>query len=141
VNRSSRASAWHNEVEEIVRSNLDPASGLLVSATIEEDGYLVLTIQPSSSTTQAPTHTQRAQARIGTTGTGWVLLDLDRRFELRDWYGNPEEERDALARQARLAEAYLAGKGREGLKRGTFGRRHIELTLELDGETNVFKKA
>jgi hypothetical protein len=67
--------------------------------------------------------------------------NLDRCFELREWYGNPEEERDALARQARLAEAYLAGKGREGLKRGIFGRRHIELTLELGGETNVFKKA
>ncbi|NMM22185.1 MAG: hypothetical protein HHJ11_01570 [Phycicoccus sp.] len=141
MNKSSRASAWRQDVEAIVRSSLGPASGLVVSASVEEDGYLILTFHTSSSTTAAPTHTERAEARIGTTGTGWILLDLDGRFELREWYGDPEEERKTLTLLARLAEAYLAGKGRDELKGAAFGRRRSELTLELDGETYVFKKA
>ena len=135
---SRTASAWRHEIEEIVRSSLDPASGLAVSASVEGDGYLTLTIQPSSLTTRALTHPERAQARIGTLGTEWILLDLDGNFELREWYGDPEELREKLMLLARLAEAYLTGEGSEEVKRGILGRRHHELTLALDGERYVF---
>lgn len=67
-------------------------------------------------------------------------MDLDGQFKFREIDYDPEGQRETLTLMSRLAEAYLAGKGHEGVKRRILGRRHSELTLELDGETYVFKK-
>jgi|GEM_PF-3416026 hypothetical protein len=123
-----------HDVEEIVRASLDPASGLVISTSVEEDGYLSLTIHTSASTTRP----DRAHARILTSGIEMFLLVLDDQFEYRDFDWETEGQRQILALMAKLAEAYLAGGGREGLKGGIFGRRHSQLTLELAGQTYVF---
>lgn len=133
----SSLSAWRHELEEVVRSSLDPASGLVVSSSSDKD-RTILTIERSESTTGKSTRPERAQARISTTDTGWLLLDLGGQFKYRDLDYDPEGKREFLKILAKLAGAYLAGKGREEVRRGIFGRSRREFPLELDGETYIF---
>ena len=127
----------HRDMEEIVRSRLGPASGLAISSSADADRHLSLTI--SAALPAHPQPPQRVQSRIVTNGVDTFLLDLDGRFEYRDVDWDPAGQREILTLLTMLAEAYLAGRGREGVSRGLFGRRHGELTLELDGETYVFR--
>jgi hypothetical protein len=128
----------HHDVEEIVRSSLGPASGLFVSRSVETDGYLTLTIRASSST-HTPNRTDGARAQIKTNGVDTFVLALDDQFEYRDVDWVPEGQRQILTLLTRLAEAYLAGSGRAGVKRGFFGGRYSELTVGLDRETYLFR--
>jgi len=137
MSESSSFSAWRHELEEVVRSSLDSASGLIVSSSSDKD-RTTLTIERSDSTTRTSTRPERAQARISTADTGWLLLDLDGQFKYRDLDYDPEGNREFLKILARLAEAYFAGKGREEVRRGIFGRSRREFPLELDGETYIF---
>jgi hypothetical protein len=137
MSESPSLRAWRHELEEVVRSSLDPASGLVVSPSPDKD-RTTLTIQRGESTTFTSTRTERVQARMSTVGTGWVLLVLDGQFRYREFNYDPEGEREALKILARLAEAYFAGKGREEVRRGIFGRNRREFPLELDGETYIF---
>lgn len=127
----------HRDMEEIVRSTLGPACGLAISSSADADHHLSLTISAAlPAHPHAPLH--RVRARIVTNGVDTFLLDLDDRFEYRDVDWDPAGQREILTLLAMLAEAYLAGSGREGVRRGLFGRRRGELTLELDGQTYVF---
>jgi len=136
MSESSSFSAWRHELEEVVRSSLDSASGLIVSSSSDKD-RTTLTIE-RERTTRTSTRPERARARISTADTGWLLLDLDGQFKYRDLDYDPEGNREFLKILARLAEAYFAGKGREEVRRGIFGRSRREFPLELDGETYIF---
>lgn len=138
MSERSRESAWRQDSEEVVRSSLDPASGLVVSSSDENDRLTLIIHRIPSTTTHTSTCPQRAQARISTIGTGWVLLNLDGQFKFREFDYDPEGERELLKLMAKLAEAYFAGKGREEVRRGIFGRSRMEFPLELDGETYIF---
>jgi hypothetical protein len=139
----------HHGVEEIVRSRLDPTSGLLVARSAGGDGCLTLIVQ-ANSLAHTPSRATGAQAqanvwslprsgRIETNGVDTFVLCLDGQFEYRDFDWVPEGQREILTLLSRLAEAYLAGKGCEGERRGFFGRRYSQLTLELDGQAYLFK--
>jgi hypothetical protein len=128
----------HRDIEEIVRSSLDPASGLVVVPSADAHHYLTMTIQASRSPCTPP-RLERAEARIGTNGVDTFVLDLDGSFEYRDIDWQPQGQREILTLMTRLAQAYLAGGGSPGEKRGVTGRRYGQLTLELDGKPFVFK--
>lgn len=128
----------HHGVEEIVRSRLDPTSGLFVARSAGGDGCLTLIVQ-ANSLTHTPSRATGAQAQIETNGVDTFVLCLDGQFGYRDFDWVPEGQREILTLLSRLAEAYLAGKGCEGERRGFFGRRYSQLTLELDGQAYLFK--
>ena len=124
----------HLQMEEVVRSSLGPASELAVSRSAGAHHQLTLTIDATSPDSTRP-RPERVQARIVTNGVDAFLLDLDGRFEYRDIDWDSEGQKEILTLLTMLAEAYLAGNGREAEKRGALGRRHGELTLELAGQT------
>ena len=133
----------HHDMAGVVGAQLGPGSGLTITSTADSDHVLSLVIQavqaiPSGRT---PVRPERVQARIVTNGVDTFLLDLDGRFEYRDIDWDPAGQREILTVLAMLARAYLAGAGHEAERRGVFGRRHSELTLELDGATYVFRGA
>lgn len=133
MREGSSERAWRHDLEGVVRSSLDPASDLVVSSS-DENNRTTLTIERRESTNRP----ERAQARISTMDTGWLLLGLDGQFKFREVDYDPEGQRETLKLMVKLVEAYLAGKGREEVRRGIFGGSHKEFTLELDGETYVF---
>jgi len=128
----------HRDIEEIVRSSLDPASGLVIAASADVHHYLTMTIQPGRSS-DTRLHLERAEAAIRTNGVDTFVLDLDGSFEYRDIDWQPQGQREILTLMTRLAQAYLAGEGRQGERRGVTGRRYGQLTLELDGVPYVCK--
>jgi hypothetical protein len=128
----------HRDIEEIVRSHLDPGSGFVVSASVDVDHCLTLTVR-ASPTNPTPVHVERVEARIKTNGVDTFVLDLDQSFEYRDIDWQPEGQGQILTLMTRLAQAYLRGDGREAEQRGLTGRRYGRLTLELDGEPYVFR--
>ena len=129
----------HHAIEGIVRSQVDPGSGLTISRSDDADHYLSLAIRVNPSR-RLPAHPERVEARIVTDGVDTFLLDLDGQFEYRDIDWDSSGQRQILTLLTMLAQAYLAGEGREGERRGFFGRRHSELTLELDGETYACRR-
>jgi len=132
----------HHDMAEVVGAQLGPGSGLSITSTADSDHVLSLAIQNLQAFPSGPTPgPERVQARIVTNGVDTFLLDLDGRFEYRDIDWDPAGQREILTVLAMLAQAYLAGAGHESERRGVFGRRHSELTLELDGETYVFQGA
>ncbi len=132
----------HHDMAEVVGAQLGPGSGLSITSTADSDHVLSLAIQNLQAIPSGPTPgPERVQARIVTNGVDTFLLDLDGRFEYRDIDWDPAGQREILTVLAMLAQAYLAGAGHESERRGVFGRRHSELTLELDGETYVFQGA
>jgi hypothetical protein len=133
----------HDDMAEVVGAQLGPGSGLSLTSTADSDHVLSLAIQAVQAIPSGPTphRGERIQARIVTNGVDTFLLDLDGRFEYRDIDWDPAGQREILTVLAMLAQAYLAGAGHEGERRGVFGRRHSELTLELDGATYVFRGA
>jgi len=128
----------HHDIEEIVRSSLDPESRLAVTASADVRHCLTLTIQATPSAS-APLHPGRVKARIATNGVDTFVLDLDDRFEYRDIDWEPQGQSEILRLMTGLAQAYLAGDGRETERRGLIGRRHSQLIVELDGEPYRFK--
>jgi len=128
----------HRDIEEIVRSSLDPASGFVIVTSADAHHYLTMTIQTRRSP-GTPPRLERAESRIRTNGVDTFVLDLDGSFEYRDIDWQPAGQREILTLMTRLAQAYLDGGGRPGEKRGVMGRRYSQLTLELDGLPYVFK--
>jgi hypothetical protein len=128
----------HRDFEEIVRSCLDPASGFVLSTSVDIHHYLTLTVR-ASPLTPRPIGLERDEVRIKTNGVDTFVLDLDDTFEYRDIDWRSEGQGEILTIMTRLAQAYLAGGGRESEKRGLSGRRYGQLTLELDGEPYLFK--
>jgi hypothetical protein len=128
----------HHDIEEIVRSSLDRETRLAVTSSADVRHCLTLTIQAKPSTS-ALLRPGRSKARIATNGVDTFVLDLDDRFEYRDIDWEPQGQGEILRLMTGLAQAYLAGAGREAEKRGLTGRRYRQLILELDGESYRFK--
>ncbi len=129
----------HHAIEEIVRSRLDPGSGLTISRSDDAGHYLTLAIRADPSH-RLPAHPGRVEARIVTDGVDTFVLDLDGEFEYRDIDWESEGQREILTLLTMLAAAYLAGEGHQGDRHGFFGRRHSVLTLAVNGEAYDFRR-
>jgi hypothetical protein len=127
----------HRDIEEIVRSSLDPAAGLAISTSADAHHLLTLNIHSGRSTQGRP-RPVRTEAHLRTNGVDTFVLDLDG-FEYRDIDWQPDGQGQILTLMARLAQAYLAGGGREDEERGLIGRRYRRLTVELDGGSYPFR--
>jgi hypothetical protein len=127
----------HRDIKEIVLSSLDPAGGLVISVSADAQRLLTLNIH-SGQPAHGPLRPVRTEAHIRTNGVDTFVLDLDG-FEYRDIDWQPEGQSQILTLLTRLAQAYLAGGGRQDEKSGLIGRRYGRLTVELDGVSYPFR--
>lgn len=126
-----------DDTERLVREELVLAGDFAVSKRLDRD-YLSLTINAPLDADNIGARQGRGQARIWTSGVEAFFLELDERFNLKEFDWELEGQADIIRRMTRLAIAYLHGHGVEGDSKGAFGRRRKHFEIELDGETYRF---
>lgn len=126
-----------DNIEHLVREMLALTGDFAVSKQLDR-GSLSLTITAPVAADNAGARQGRVQARIWTSGAEAFFLELDERFNLKEFDWEVEGQADIIRRMTRLAIAYLQGHGVEGENKGTLGRRRKHFEIELDGETYSF---
>ncbi len=126
-----------DDIERLVREKLALTGDFAVSKQLDR-GYLSLTITGPAAANNIGARQGRVQARIWTSGAEAFFLELDERFNLKEFDWELEVQADIIQRMTRLAMAYLQGHGVEGDSKGAFGRRRNHFEIELDGSTYRF---
>lgn len=127
-----------DDIERLVRETLALTGDFAASKRLDR-GYLSLAITaPSRAADNVNARPDRDQARIWTSGAEAFFLELDERFNFKEFDWELEGQADIVRLMTRLAMAYLQGHGAEGESKGTFGRRRKQFEIELDGQTYRF---
>ncbi len=124
-----------DDIERLVREELAVTGDFAASKRLDRE-YLSLTITAPVAADGA--RQDRGQARIWTSGVEAFFLELDERFNLKEFDWKPEGQADIVRLMTRLAIAYLQGHGAEGVSKGAFGRRRNHYEIELDGRMYRF---
>lgn len=124
-------------IEHLVRETLALTGDFAASKRLDRE-YLSLTITAPLAADSGGARQDRVQARIWTSGAEAFFLELDERFNLKEFDWELEGQEDIVRLLTRLAIAYLQGHGVEGESKGTFGRRRKHFEIELDGQTYRF---
>jgi hypothetical protein len=127
-----------DDIERLVREKLALTGDFAVSKRLVDRNYLSLTITAPVAAGNIGARQGRVQARIWTNGAEAFFLDVDERFNFKEFDWELEGQADIIRRLTRLAIAYLQGHGVEGESKGTFGRRRKHFEIGLDGETYRF---
>ena len=126
-----------DDIERLVRETLALTGDFAASKRLDRE-YLSLTITAPLAADDIGARQGRVQARIWTSGAEAFFLELDERFNLKEFDWELEGQEDIVRLLTRLAIAYLQGHGVEGESKGTFGRRRKHFEIELDGQTYRF---
>lgn len=124
-------------IERLVREKLALTGDFAASKRLDRE-YLSLTITAPVAADNIGARQGRVQARIWTSGAEAFFLELDERFNLKEFDWKLEGQADIIQLMTRLAVAYLQGHGVEGDSKGALGRRRNHFEIKLDGRTYRF---